>query len=188
MISVLTSLRYQKIPSRRQDTLNSPRVCRASEAEVRSECSIGPFWLDEVIGCAQNQGPTFGHSHSFSRLTHRACGAPARTAPDRRRGRGPGLLPRRRTIWQALFLGSRWPEKKTPRDAGPGGSPTKEPSGAVGHPFVDFGFLVGRQTHEFLGCRIAHELLHLLGLFRFLEFGETGDPVVTGIAVEKFTH
>lgn len=65
------------------------------------------------------------------------------------------------------------------------GLPTKEPSGAVGHPFVEFGFLFRCQTHEFLGDGVAHELLHLLGLFRFLELGETGNPLVAGIAIEK---
>ncbi len=63
--------------------------------------------------------------------------------------------------------------------------PTKEPSGAVGHPFVEFGFLFQCQAHELLGGWIAHELFHLLGFLRLLELGETGDTLVAGVAVEE---
>lgn len=65
------------------------------------------------------------------------------------------------------------------------GLPSKEYSGAVGHPFVEFGFLIWKQAHELLGDGIARELFHLLSFLRLLELGETGDTFVTGIAVEE---
>ena len=101
---------------------------------------------------------------------HRLRGAPARTAPDNFASHAP-----------EQSLG-----KKKPRVMrGQFGLPTKEPSGAVGHPFVEFGFLTGCQPHELLGSGVAHELFHLLGFLRLLELGETGDTLVAGFAVEK---
>gem|GEM_PF-6672167 len=119
-----------------------------------------------------------------------------RTAPavlrrgQRRSGGGAGGLACCPATGQFFLPGSRVTTgQKRPRAMrGQLVLPTKEPSGAVGHPCVELGFLVGCQTHEFLGCRIAHELFHLLGLFRLLELGEASDPVVTRIAAEKFTH
>lgn len=75
--------------------------------------------------------------------------------------------------------------KRSPAEAGPVGSPTKEPSGAIGHPFVEFGFLIGRQAHQLLCRGIAHELFHLLGFFCFLQLGETSDTLVAGVTVNK---
>ena len=66
--------------------------------------------------------------------------------------------------------------------------PTKEPLGAVGHPFVDLGFLVWRDPQQLLrGCN-ADKLLHLLGLFAFLEFCKGGQAFILRLAFQEFAH
>jgi len=71
---------------------------------------------------------------------YRLSGAPARTAPVRRWGRGLDLLFRRRTFLKAPFR-TFHEQKEAPLKRGQLVLPTKEPSGAVGHPFVELGFL-----------------------------------------------
>ena len=58
--------------------------------------------------------------------------------------------------------------KKTPPKRGQLVLPTKEGSGAVGHPFVEFSFLFRCQPHELLCRGVAHELFHLFGFLRLL--------------------
>lgn len=59
-------------------------------------------------------------------------------------------LPRHQTDFPALYFG-KIAENRHPGEAGQLMLPTKKQSGAIGHPFVELGSLLGLLPHELLG-------------------------------------